>query len=44
MRYKQAYYESLHIQTILIAEITVFMSAALVPAVNSTKRLLWQPV
>lgn len=39
MRYKQAYYESLHIQTILIAEITVFMSAASVTAVNSVKRL-----
>lgn len=39
MRYKQAYYESLHIQTILIAKITVFTSAASVTAVKSVKRL-----
>lgn len=39
MRYKQAYYESLHIQTILIAKITVSMSAAPAAAVNATKRL-----
>lgn len=39
MRYKQAYYESLHIQTILIAKITVFTSAVSVTAVNSMKRL-----
>lgn len=36
MRYKQAYYESLHIQTILIAKITVSMSVAPVAAVNET--------
>lgn len=36
MRYKQAYYESLHIQTILIAKITVSMSAAPVAAVKET--------
>lgn len=36
MRYKQAYYESLHIQTILIAKITVSMSAAPVAAVKGT--------
>lgn len=36
MGYKQAYYESLHIQTMLIAKITVSMSVAPVAAVYQT--------
>lgn len=35
MRYKQVYYESLHIQTILIDKITVFTSAASLTAGNN---------